>query len=139
MLDKKFLDLGIYFISIVRRAVSQGQLHIPWLVYLSIALDSVLERKQKDSGRRIEEYGPAGVQNVNVPNKENQFFEKQIEFYTKIFTRVPHLELDALEQPYVLAAKVYDWARTIQFESNQTNIDDILIKPPSMEHGTNKK
>ncbi len=123
----------LYQQNLIKCAVSQGQLHIPWLVYLNITLDSFFERKKKDSGRRIKEYGKVAVQNVSINEKESPFFEKQIEFYTRLFVRVPHLKLDALETPYALAAQVKEWARTIQSQSNQANLEEIFIKPTSVE------
>ena len=115
--------------GVVKEAISEGKLHIPWLIYLKIDLDSLFQRKEKDNARRIKEYGAAAVANATIASDEQLFFEKQREFYARLFANVPHLELDALQRTQDLAIQVRTWSRRLPLQFQTIALDDLLIKP----------
>ncbi len=124
---------AIYQNELVRQALSQGLLHIPWLVYLKMDINTYFKRKENETNIRIKEYGEAAVRNVSISKEEKKFFEKQIEFYTRLFKNVPHLELDALEIPYLLATQVRTWVKGKETQFNPVNLEDFLVKPMGVE------
>ena len=127
---------ALYQHGVIRQVVEQGKLHVPWLVHLKIKIDSLYDRKGKDEERRIREYGEAAVCNASVSKEERKFFEKQIEFYVRLFARVPHLELDALESPSSLASQVRQWSKGLKSQFSPVSIEDLFVKPVSVETWT---
>lgn len=117
-----------YQSSIIKQAVNNGQLHLPWVVYLNIDIDNFFKRKRNDEERRIIEYGENAVKNMKVHDKEKEFFEKQIEYYARTLSKIPYLELDALQDRYDLVAKVKDWSQKLTTQFPSINIDDLLVK-----------
>ncbi len=117
-----------YQYSVIKKNITEGKLHIPWMIYLKIDLGSCFERKRKDSTHRIMEYGEAAVKNVSISANETLFFERQIEFYARLFTQVPHLELNASRSTYDLAVQVKDWSQGLTSQFPTIGLDDLLIK-----------
>lgn len=117
----------VYQHKIVRQVLDTEQLHIPWFVYLKIDINSFFERKRKDEERRIREYGIRAVNNLSVNEDERRFFEKQIEFYERIFSKVPHLALDALDAPCTLAEKVKKWSKELTTQFSVSNLEDLFV------------
>jgi len=118
--------------GIIKQALTQGLLHIPWFVHLKIDIPTLYDRKRKDEERRLKEYGEAAVRNVSISDEEMKFFEKQLEFYQKFFARVPHLELNALETPDSLASQVQFWTKNIKSQFSSINLDDLFVNPESV-------
>ena len=114
--------------KIIKQVLEEGNIHIPWLVHLKSDINLFLERKRKDCGRRIKEYGKEAVENVGINKYERKFFEKQLEFYARFFSRVSHLELDARISPYELAAQLKAWFHTLNAPFSSLNLEDIIVK-----------
>lgn len=117
----------------IKQAIERGDLHTPWFVHLKSDINLFFERKRKDNERRIKEYGKEAVKHVTIPKYEKEFIEKELEFYIRFFSRVPHLELDARINSYELAAQLKIWSHKLNAPFSSIDLEDLMVKPADEE------